>query len=318
MKQELHEAPNPDCNRIVAVLGVFDGVHLGHRRVLAQAVAHGACHVVTFAADSMPSKQGKPMRYIYHDEQKRRLLSTCGADAVFALPFGELATLDGDRYCREILRDRLQIEQVVVGEDYRFGRNAVCDVEDLKHYGKKYGFTVNVVPQVRDENNVPVSSSQIRFLLESGEITRANQLLGADYQILTHVVTGQGLAGKVLGVPTANQAFEPWQCIPHRGVYASFAEINDLWVPAITNIGVRPTVTDGKAEPIAETHLIDWSGDLVGTLLPVTLCKFIRPEQQFSSMDELAAQIRRDIRARQHLLPADGILTEDPTVIEYP
>lgn len=311
MKQELHEAQNPARIRIAAALGVFDGVHLGHRRVLAHALAHGACHVVTFAADSMPHKRGKPVRYIYHDEQKRRLLTTCGADAVFALPFTELAELDGEAFCKQILREQLQVDCVVVGEEFRFGRGASCNAEDLKQFGRKYDFSVDVVRQVRDESDVPVSSSHIRFLLESGQIEAANQLLGADYQILSHVVTGQQLGSTVLGVPTANQVFEPWQCIPHRGVYASFAEINDIWVPAITNIGVRPTVTGGDAVPIAETHLIDWSGELVGKLLPVTLCRFIRPEQPFESLDALGLQIRRDIRKRLQFLPADGISAAD-------
>ena len=308
MKQELHEAPNPACNSVVAALGVFDGVHLGHRRVLAQAVTHGACHVVTFAADSMPKKQGRPVHYIYHDEQKRRLLTTCGADAVFALPFGEIQNLDGESFCKQILKERLSVDAVVIGQDCRFGKKAACDAADLQRFGRKYGFEVEIVPQVMDEDGMPVSSSHIRFLLESGQISKANMLLGADYQILSHVVTGQQIAGSELGVPTANQIFMPWQCIPHRGVYASFAEINDIWVPAITNIGVRPTVTGGNVEPVAETHLIEWSGDLVGKLLPVTLCKFIRPEQKFDSLDALSVQIQRDINERMRLLPAEGIL----------
>ncbi|MBQ5339078.1 MAG: riboflavin biosynthesis protein RibF [Oscillospiraceae bacterium] len=307
MKQEMHETQNPARPRIAAALGVFDGVHLGHRRVLAHALAHGACHVVTFAADSMPHKRGKPVRYIYHDEQKRRLLTTCGADAVFALPFTELADLDGEAFCKQILKEQLQVDCVAVGEEFRFGRDAAFDVSHLRHFGEKLGFSVDVVRQVRDDNDIPVSSSHIRFLLESGQIEAANQLLGADYQILAHVVTGQQIGSTVLGIPTANQPFEPWQCIPHRGVYASFAEINDIWVPAITNIGVRPTVTGGDAQPVAETHLIDWSGELEGKLLPVTLCRFIRPEKPFESLDALGAQIRRDIRTRMHFLPADGI-----------
>lgn len=312
MTQELQEAPNPKRNQIVAALGVFDGVHLGHRRVIAHAVAHGACQIVTFAADSMTQKQGRKMRYIYHDEHKRRLLATCGAEAVFALPFGEIAELSGEEFCKQILRERLQVDHVVVGADFRFGYQASCNVGDLKRFGQKQGFTVEIVEQVCEEGTkVPVSSSQIRFLLESGEISKANALLGADYQILAHVVTGQQLGSRVLGVPTANQQFEPYQCVPHRGVYASFAEINDIWVPAITNIGIRPTVTGGNAEPIAETHLLDWNGDLVGTLLPVTLCKFIRPEQQFDSLEVLAHQLRRDIRTRRHLLPAGGNLPHE-------
>ena len=308
MMQELHEAPNPRCNHIVAALGVFDGVHLGHRRVLAQAVSHGACHVVTFAADSMPKKQGRPVHYIYHDEQKRRLLTTCGADAVFALPFGEIQEMDGESYCRRILKETVSVDAVVVGSDFRFGRKAACGVAELRKFGHKLGFETIVVPQVTDEDGMAVSSSRIRFLLESGQISKANMLLGADYQILAHVTAGLHIAGEKLGYPTANQSFEPWQCVPRRGVYASFAEINDVWVPAITNIGVRPTVTGGDAEPVAETHLIGWSGEITGTLLPVTLCRFIRREQVFDSLDALSVQIQRDIQARMHLLPAEGIL----------
>ena len=314
MQQELYEVPNPERNAIVAALGQFDGVHLGHRRVLAHAVSFGACHVVTFASDSMPKKQGRPVRYIYHDEQKRRLLTTCGADAVYALPFGEIEDLDGESYCREVLRGRLHVDCVVVGGNFRFGKDAACDVEDLREYGKKYGFDVETVAQVKDEDGVPISSSYIRFLLESGEISKANRLLGSDYQIFSHVVTGQQLGTEAFCVPTANQEFEPWQCIPHRGVYASFAEINGIWVPAITNIGMRPTVNsvnNVNAQPVAETHLIDWSGDLRGTLLPVTLCRFLRPERRFDSVDELNIQIHKDIQARRRLLPADGILPQE-------
>ncbi len=305
-QQELQETPIPERRRIAAALGLFDGVHLGHRQVLAQAVSMGECHVVTFASETMPQKQGRPLQYIYHDEQKRRLLTACGADAVFALPFGELAELDGERYCKEILRERLNVSYVVAGEDFRFGKDAACTPADLQRFGRKYGFSVHLIPQVRDEDGVPVSSSHIRFLLESGQVMKANRLLGADYQILAHVITGNQLGSTVLGCPTANQPFEPWQCVPHRGVYASFAEINDIWVPAITNIGVRPTVTGGNAEPIAETHLIGWSGELVGRLLPVTLCRFLRPEQHFESLDALAVQMQRDIRNRMRLLPAEG------------
>lgn len=297
--------------QIAAALGMFDGVHLGHRRVLQEAAALGACNVVTFASETMPEKQGHVMKYIYHDEQKRRLLTACGADAVFALPFGEFQDLDGESFCRQILRDQFHVNHVVCGEDFRFGKRAQSDANDLVRIGQRLGFQVTLVPCIQDANGLPVSSSHIRFLLESGQITRANQLLGADYQILSHVVTGQRLGAKLFGVPTANQTFEPWQCIPRRGVYASFAEINDIWVPAITNIGVRPTVAGANAEPVAETHLIGYSGDLVGTLLPVTLCKFMRPERRFDSVEALTVQMHRDIHARKKFLPADEKLSAD-------
>ncbi|MBR5370648.1 MAG: riboflavin biosynthesis protein RibF [Oscillospiraceae bacterium] len=288
--------------QITAALGMFDGVHLGHRRVLQEAAALGTCNVVTFASETMPEKQGHLLKYIYHDEQKRRLLTACGADAVFALPFGEFQNLDGEAFCKQILRDQLHVAHVVCGEDFRFGRRAQSTADDLVRIGQRLGFQVTLVPCIHDAKGLPVSSSHIRFLLESGQLTLANQLLGADYQILCHVVTGQQLGAKLFGVPTANQTFESWQCIPRRGVYASFAEINDIWVPAITNIGVRPTVAGADSEPVAETHLLGFNGDLVGTLLPVTLCKFMRPEKRFDSVEALTVQMQRDIQARKKLL----------------
>ena len=305
-QQALQPAIHPAGRRITAALGLFDGVHLGHRSVIAEAVSCGACHAVTFAAETMPQKQGHPVRYIYHDELKRRLLLQCGAEAVLALPFGEIAEMDGAQYCREILCEQLHVSTVVAGADYRFGHGAACGADDLIRFGKQFGFDVRIVPQVCDADAVPVSSSHIRTLLESGQIENANFLLGTDYQILAPVVTGNHIGSTVLSVPTANQTFEPWQCIPRNGVYASFAAYNGEMIPSITNIGVRPTVTGGNAEPIAETHLIGWSGELVGKLLPVTLCGFLRPEQPFVSLAARSVQLQADIRTRMRLLPSKG------------
>ncbi len=286
---------------IVAALGIFDGVHLGHRSVIAHAASMGICHAVTFAADSMPLKKGHPIRYIYDDEQKRRLLTACGADAVFALPFGEMQDLDGLAFCRDILREQLQVNVVVCGEDYRFGRGGACTAEDLVRFGKQLGFQTELIPRVTDDEGLTISSSHIRFLLESGEIGAANHLLGADYTILTQVVEGNHLGTK-MGFPTANQEFQSWQCIPRAGVYASYASINDLWVPAITNIGVRPTIGEENAMPLAETHLLDWNGDLRGRLLPVTLCRYLRPERKFENLDALTVQMQRDTAQRRKML----------------
>ena len=301
-QQALHPAAEPVKRRITAALGLFDGVHLGHRRVLAEAVSRGTCHAVTFASETMPQKQGHPVRYIYHDVLKRQLLMQCGAEAVLALPFGEIAEMDGERYCREILCEQLHVSMAVAGADYRFGHGAACNISDLIRFGQQLGFEVQVVPQVCGADAVPVSSSQIRSLLEGGQIEKANALLGADYQILAPVVTGNHIGSTVLSVPTANQTFEPWQCVPKNGVYASYAVYNGEMIPAITNIGVRPTVTGGNAEPIAETHLIGWSGELVGILLPVTLCGFLRPERPFGSLAALSVQLQEDIRTRMALL----------------
>lgn len=296
MKQETQSQKQ----RVVAALGVFDGVHLGHRRVLAQAVSLGECHVVTFAVETMPGKQGRTLRYLYDNKQRKALLKQCGVHAVYPLSFAEIHTLDGDDFCTQILKERLHVETVVCGEDFRFGRNAACGPDDLVRLGQRYGFQVELVPRYCDTDGSRVSSAKIRFLLESGEVQKANRLLGADYRIVSRVETGNHI-GRTMGFPTANQAFEPWQCVPCFGVYASIAEINDVCVPAITNIGTRPTVTGGTM-PIAETHLLHWSGELVGTRLSVTLKRFMRPESRFPSVDALSAQIQEDIKRREALL----------------
>ncbi len=286
--------------RIVAALGVFDGVHLGHRRVLSQAVSMGQCHVVTFAVETMPGKQGRTLRYLYDNRQRELLLTQCGAHAVYPLSFSEMHTLDGDAFCSQLLKDRLQVDAVVCGEDFRFGRNAACNTEALVRMGQRYGFQVVLVPHLCDADGSPVSSAKIRFLLESGQVQQANTLLGSDYRIDRHVELGNQI-GRTIGFPTANQSFESWQCVPYHGVYASFAQINDVCVPAITNIGTRPTVTGGS-RPIAETHLLDWNGDLVGKRLCVTLRSFLRSESRYPSIDALAAQIQEDIKKRRALL----------------
>ncbi len=296
MKREIRTDRQP----IVAALGVFDGVHLGHRQVLLQANALGACHVVTFAAETMPQKQNRIIRYLYDDRHKSSLLTECGAKAVYSLSFEEICGLEGAAFCRTILKERLQVDAVVCGEDFRFGRHAACDTNDLVRYGQRYGFDVALVPQYCLEGTMPVSSAHIRFLLESGEIQRANRLLGAEYRI-EKIVTDGNHIGRTIGIPTANQVFEPRQCVPCFGVYASFVQMNDICVPAITNIGIRPTVTGDKT-PIAETHLLHWNGALEGKWLSVTLTRFIRPEMRFPSLDALSAQIRKDITLREAML----------------
>lgn len=297
MKQETQSQKQ----RVVAALGVFDGVHLGHRRVLAQAVSLGECHVVTFAVETMPGKQGRTLRYLYDNKQRKHLLLQCGVQAVYPLSFSEIHTLDGDAFCTRILKERLHVDTVVCGEDFRFGKHAACNTDDLVRLGQRHGFQVELVPRICDTDGSPISSAKIRFLLESGQIGAVNRLLGNDYRIMKRVETGNRI-GRTMGFPTANQSFEPWQCVPCFGVYASVAEINDVCVPAITNIGTRPTVTGGSM-PIAETHLLDWSGELVGRRLTVTLQRFMRPESRFPSVDALSAQIQEDIKHRRAMLP---------------
>ena len=167
-------------------------------------------------------------------------------------------------------------------------------------YGKQMGFAVQLVPEVSDAAGEAISSRRIRSLLETGDITTANALLGTDYRIEQMVESGNQI-GRTIGFPTANQPFAPWQCIPKYGVYASISHWEGRQIPSITNIGTRPTVTGGDAVPTAETHLLDWNGQLVGHWLCVTLSAFLRPEQPFPSLDALTAQIRQDTERRRQM-----------------
>lgn len=285
-----------------AALGLFDGVHLGHRSVLARANALGICHAVTFAAETIPQKQGHTVRYLYGTAQKTNLLKKCGAASVLAPDFSELCRMDGFSFCREILQGQLHADVVVCGADYRFGNGASCSADDLRHFGEMLGFSVEIVPQICDESGTAISSSRIRGLLEAGNITAANRLLGDDYCIESSVVTGRQL-GRTMGFPTANQAMKTGQCVPKFGVYASFADLHGAVYPSITNIGLRPTVErSGDVEPVAETHLLGFSGELTGVPLRVSLCAFLRAEHRFDSLAALTAQIRKDTAQRKALL----------------
>lgn len=291
-----------DQRPAAAALGVFDGVHLGHRSVLREAARFGRCIAVTFQTATMPHKQGNTLRYIYEDAQREYLLRQCGAEDVEVLRFDRISGMDGEQFCREVLRDQLQAEYVVCGSDFRFGRGASCGTRELVSFGEQLGFHTEIVPQVQDDNGLPVSSSRIRALLESGDIASANHLLGSDYTIRAEVVSGRQ-EGRTLGAPTANQLFAPRQCVPMYGVYASFSEVNGVQIPSITSIGVRPTLTDGTGAPVAETHLIGWQGILNGIVLPVTLTGFLRGEQRFDSREALISRIQADIRNRMALIP---------------
>lgn len=283
---------------VAAALGLFDGVHLGHRSVIAAAASLGVCHAVTFSAETMPQKQEKSLRYIYDTRQKQKLLEESGADSVTALDFSSYSMLDGLTFCQKILCERLHTNAVVCGEDYRFGYRAACDTEDLRRFGEMLGFQTIIVPKLCDKSEQPISSSRIRVLLEEGEMITANRLLGTDYTVYSEVIRGNAL-GRTMGFPTANQALKPFQCVPKRGVYASVAEIDGMEIPAITNIGLRPTVTETEKRPLAETHLLGWNGELSGKMLTVRLSRFLRAERKFSGFDELAAQIRTDIAMRR-------------------
>lgn len=280
--------------RTSVALGLFDGVHLGHRAVLKTAAAQKMNGLTPCAFTFPPeSTAGKNAEYIYSDKEKQMLLtSSCDIAKIFSPQFSEICMMDGDTFARNILRKELNAAYVACGKDFRFGKDAAWGIDELAGFGRKYGFTVQAVDDVCCGNE-RVSSTAVRKLLQKGELRRANLFLGEPYMIMKEISSGAQL-GRTIGFPTANQLFSKGQLVPAYGVYASRTLYEGKWYPSMTNIGIKPTVSYGGA-PLAETYISGFSGDLYGKTVQVVLLDFIRPEKRFSDLDELKQQIRRDV-----------------------
>ena len=280
--------------RTSVALGLFDGVHLGHRAVLKTAAAQKMNGLTPCAFTFPPeSTAGKNAEYIYSDKEKQMLLtSSCDIAKIFSPQFSEICMMDGDTFARNILRKELNAAYVACGKDFRFGKDAAWGIDELAGFGRKYGFTVQAVDDVCCGNE-RVSSTAVRKLLQKGELRRANLFLGEPYMIMKEISNGAQL-GRTIGFPTANQLFSKGQLVPAYGVYASRTLYEGKWYPSMTNIGIKPTVSYGGA-PLAETYISGFSGDLYGKTVQVVLLDFIRPEKRFSDLDELKQQIRRDV-----------------------
>lgn len=277
-------------------LGLFDGVHLGHRRVLELVLAQKSNgmrpSVFTFATESVGVKHDAALDYLYPTEQKCAMLRECGMEHISHHPFAEICDMEGEEFVREILVQRFAAGFVCCGEDFRFGRHAAWNAQDLCRFGAQYGFSVQTAKPVCVDGEI-VSSSRIRAFLHSGEVSYAERLLGAPYSIELEVVHGAQL-GRTIGFPTMNQVFADGQLVPRFGVYASRTVLDGISYPSITNVGRKPTVQyDGR--PLAETYVIGVKGDFYGRTIPVELLDFIRPEQKFDSLEALTAQLHKDL-----------------------
>ncbi len=226
-------------------------------------------------------------------------MHTLGVEQLVLLPFnGELAHLQPDVFVQDILLKRLQAQHISVGSDFRFGYQRQGDVDLLRQLSTRQGVQVTVVELAQDGGD-RISSSRIRQALCVGDILEAQQLLGRPYALMGRVVQGQQL-GRQLGFPTANLQLPPEKFLPRMGVYSvrvygvPGVPAAESW-PGVMNIGMRPTV-DGHAQTI-EVHLLRWQGDLYNQTLTVTLQGFLRPEQRFSSLDQLKTQIQADCEA---------------------
>ena len=275
-------------------LGVFDGVHLGHRAVL-DAVLHLEklpC-VFTFRNEDAISKKGA--QYLYPFEVRCEIIKECGIQEFYAPAFAEVQHMNGRAFAEEILHHGMNAVDVCCGKNFRFGERASCDVHHLEQFGKEFGFRVHVIEDIL-KDGIKISSTKIRKLLQNGEIQKANDFLGEPYRIRQEVTHGAQL-GRTIGFPTINQVFRENQLVPKFGVYASETELSDgRKLKSLTNIGMKPTV-NYNGLPLAETYIRNFSGNLYGKQVHVRLMRFIRPEMKFASVEALTEQMTKDLQS---------------------
>ena len=284
-------------------LGFFDGLHLGHIEVIRQAMslaeADGISSVIFTFNDKTMLPKFKTRQNIIGYDLKLELLAKIGVNYIYAPDFATARDLTPEEFVNDILIEKLHAKYVTCGYDFRFGKGGAADAEELSRLCALKGVQVTVGPAVTLDGQI-VSSTSIREMIRNGDVATANRMLGYELTYVLEVKRGNQI-GKTMGFPTINQIIPAGNVTPKFGVYKSWAQIKGHNYPAITNIGVKPTIAlrDGEEarEPEMETHIIGFGGDLYGLRARVTLREFMREEKKFSSLDELKAQLELDKQA---------------------
>lgn len=281
----------PGASRAAVALGCFDGLHLGHQKVITAARGPGLTPSVLTFADPLGELGGKSGGQLATKRQKLRLFESLGVEQVYSLRFSAIRNLSPEQFVDEVLIRVCHAEKICCGFNFTFGYRGAGTAETLRALCALRGIDCEVAPAVELAGE-PVSSTRIRALVEEGEIERANRLLGRPFGFDFEVVRGRQL-GRTLGTPTINQVFTPEFVLPRFGVYASLVRLNDGDYYGVTNVGVKPTV--GADAPLSETWIPEYHGeDLYGENIQVELIGFIRPEVKFSGVEELQENILRD------------------------
>ena len=281
----------------VMALGFFDGIHIGHAALMNMIIKRAQEYdaepaVLTFDVhpDSLVFKKNVPL--INSADDRERILSRCfGIDDVVVVHFSQsVMHMDWKVFIDELIDD-MDLCHIVVGHDFKFGYKGLGTAEKLEEYCAQRGVGCDIIPPVC-KDGVIVSSTLIRGLIENGEIEKANEYLGRPHTLTDVVRSGYHL-GTQMGTPTINMRFPDGVIIPRHGVYAAKAYVDGEEYMSVTNVGVRPTVSEDGGVNV-ESFLLDFTGNLYGRLVRLDFYKFMRPERKFNDIDELAAQIKHD------------------------
>lgn len=286
--------PNP-----VLTIGNYDGVHVGHRTIIeitkgkAREIG-GISMLMTFYPHPLHIlRPDKELSSITPLEEKKRLIEEAGIEALLIVPFTqEFSQVTPEAYVKDILIGKLGIKGLVVGDDFKFGKGGRGDIEGMKKYAQAYGFFVEVVNAVTIGGE-KVGSNKIRKLLRSGDIDKANLLLGRSYMVSGKVVPGEG-RGRAFGFPTINLKTD-FDLVPPNGVYISEVVVGEQRLQSATNIGYNPTF--GGQERTIETFIFDYDGELYEKNVRLFFHVKLREEVRFESVSELRQQIERDVAA---------------------
>lgn len=290
----------------VVTIGTFDGVHLGHRKILEQITKSAAdlsCEslVLTFFPHPrMVLQEDTEMKQLNTLDEKIALLEDLGVDNLVVHPFDKgFSRLTAEEFVKEVLVGIFKIKKIIIGHDHRFGRNRTANIDDLITFGETYGFEVEQI-SAEEINEVSISSTKIRNALLDGNVELAADYLGYNYSLTGTVSKGKQL-GRTIGYPTANiKIDENYKLIPQNGVYIAKSIIDGKVVYGMMNIGTRPTV-DGTTQTI-EINFFDFKQDLYNQKITVLLLKRMRPEQKFESIDALKNQLGIDkITAQEYI-----------------
>jgi len=288
----------------VITVGNFDGVHIGHQGLLKEVKKRadkmsGTSIVLTFEPHPLKVLKEKKIPLITPFERKIELIEKLGIDVVICLPFTrEFSKVSAREFVEEILLKKIGMKEIVVGYDYTFGHKREGNIDLLKKLGDELGFKVCILGPILVDNMI-VSSTRIRNLIMEGELEKVKTLLNRYYQVSGEVIAGHDRGGRLLGFPTANLKLVN-EVFPKNGVYVVEVIYNNKVYGGVTNIGFKPTF--GNDALSVETHILDFDQNIYGKKIKLNFIKRLRNEKRFSSIEALAAQIKRDIEEARKIL----------------
>ncbi|MHC5308563.1 bifunctional riboflavin kinase/FAD synthetase [Myroides sp. LJL116] len=287
------------CNKkVVATLGTFDGLHLGHQKIIKDLVESAkqmqmeSLLLTFFPHPRMVLKKEQDIRLLNTLEEKQQLLDNLGLDNLVVQKFDlEFSSLSAKEFVQQVLVEKFNIAKIIIGYDHRFGKGGTGDIQILKQYGQEFGFEVEEI-SAKELDSVSISSTKIRKALEQGDIKIANSYLGYNYFFEGTVVKGKQL-GRTLGFPTANLVLKyDYKLVPKSGVYVVESVLDGRKVKGMMNVGFNPTFENHPYS--IEVNYLDFNADLYGKEIQVSILARIRDEQKFASLDELVQQLNKD------------------------